>query len=115
MDITKVSDAFSVTAQISEDDLNHIAQHGFKTIVCNRPDKEGGDGQPDSAVLASLAKSLGLSFVYLPFSPGQLTQAETQQFIEIFKTQQKPILGFCKTGNRAKTIYTAANVEPSVT
>lgn len=111
MDIVKITDAYSVTAQITEDDLANIAQLGFKTIICNRPDKEGGDTQPLSDALKSKASALGLAFVYIPFSPGQLADSEVKEFATQFKQQAKPILGFCKTGNRAKTIYAAANIE----
>lgn len=111
MDITKLTDAFSVTAQISEDDIAHIAKLGFKTIFCHRPDQEGGETQPESSALLKIAQTHNIAFIYLPFSPGQLTATQVSQFSSDFKTQQKPILGFCKTGNRASTIYAAANVE----
>lgn len=109
MEIQKVSDAFSVTGQITSEDLTDIARLGFKTIVCNRPDKEGGEIQPLSATLSSAAESLGMQFVYLPFSPGQLTADEVKQFSLVLNSHQQPILGFCKTGNRSKTIFSAAN------
>lgn len=110
MEIVKITDAYSVTAQISVDDIAQIAQLGFKTIICNRPDQEGGDIQPSSATLAASANALGMTFVHIPFSPGQLTDADVQAFATQFKQQAHPILGFCKTGNRAKTIYAAANI-----
>jgi uncharacterized protein (TIGR01244 family) len=111
MEIIKITDDYSVTAQISEADLAIIAKLGFKTIICNRPDKEGGDTQPMSDALKTQASALGIAFAYIPFSPGQLTGSEVQQFATQFKQQAKPILGFCKTGNRAKTIFTAATIE----
>jgi uncharacterized protein (TIGR01244 family) len=51
--ITKLTDEFSTAPQISVEDIAEIAQLGFKTIINNRPDAEGGDEQPKSAQLKS--------------------------------------------------------------
>ena len=40
--ITKLSDTFSTSPQITVDDVVAIAALGFKTIINNRPDGEGG-------------------------------------------------------------------------
>lgn len=38
---TKLDEELSVTGQISIDDLAEIAEIGFKSIICSRPDFEG--------------------------------------------------------------------------
>ena len=53
--ITKQSDDFSTAPQISVDDVPEIAKLGFKTIINNRPDYEGGESQPTSAQLYKCA------------------------------------------------------------
>jgi len=42
INLTKLDDKLSVTGQVSLDDLPEIAASGYKTIICNRPDFEGG-------------------------------------------------------------------------
>ena len=39
---TRHNDAFSTAPQISTEDLAQIAAMGFKTVINNRPDGEGG-------------------------------------------------------------------------
>ncbi|OZB14271.1 MAG: TIGR01244 family protein, partial [Hyphomonas sp. 34-62-18] len=45
-DIRRVTPDFAVAPQISEADVEEIAAAGFKTIIANRPDGEGGVDQP---------------------------------------------------------------------
>lgn len=43
MTFKRVTPELSVSAQITLNDLQHIKEQGFKSIVCNRPDGEGAD------------------------------------------------------------------------
>ena len=65
----KIDDNFVVAGQISPADLPKIAEAGFKTIVCARPDNEE-PGQPNFAVIAKAAKEAGLNAVHIPVSGG---------------------------------------------
>ena len=42
LDITKLDHKLSVAGQISIDDIAEIATSGYRSIICNRPDYEGG-------------------------------------------------------------------------
>ena len=46
LDLRKVTDGFAVAPQIDENDVQAIADAGYKTIIANRPDGEGGIAQP---------------------------------------------------------------------
>ncbi|MEK7845068.1 MAG: sulfur transferase domain-containing protein [Pseudomonadota bacterium] len=61
--ITKLDHKLSVAGQISIDDLTEIAAAGYKSIICNRPDYEGGAAQPASEELEAIARSLDINFV----------------------------------------------------
>ena len=50
MHITQISQDFSVSPQITAADVAEIANAGFKSIICNRPDFEEPT-QPDSMIL----------------------------------------------------------------
>jgi len=65
LDIKKLTNTISVADQISEADLTEIAQAGFKSLICNRPDGEGSD-QPGFKEIEIAAKALGLAIRYLP-------------------------------------------------
>ena len=46
MDIKRLSPQVSVSRQITAADVDEVAKHGFRAIICNRPDGEGAD-QPN--------------------------------------------------------------------
>lgn len=56
----RIDEALCVTAQVQADDLPALAAAGFRSIVNNRPDFEGGLGQPTSAELEAAARKAGL-------------------------------------------------------
>lgn len=103
--ITKHSESFSTAPQISVEDVAEIAQLGFKTIINNRPDGEGGADQPASAQIKAAAEKSGLAYFYIPFSPGNMQPEHVVEFSAVYATAAKPVLGFCRTGNRAATIF----------
>lgn len=102
--INKLNEDFSYTSQIVGDDIAEIVSLGFKTIINNRPDNEGGDTQPKSEALEALALKHGIAYVHIPVVPNNIQAEQIVTFGEVYAKVQKPILGFCKTGNRASTI-----------
>lgn len=111
--ITKLSDDFSTTPQISVEDVAEIAQLGFKTIINNRPDNEGGAEQPASAQLKAAAEKHGLTYVYLPVIPNNIQPEQVATFKATYSLAAKPVLGFCRTGNRAGSIFKLAQIGDS--
>jgi sulfide:quinone oxidoreductase len=107
--LTRIDETFSSTPQIDVDDLAKIKAAGFKSVICNRPDDEDGGAHPDHVLLESTAKKLGLEFFYLPVVPGQMTDVHVAQFKTAIETLPSPILGYCRLGMRAKTLYQRAN------
>jgi len=103
--ITKVTDEFSTAPQINVDDIVEVAKLGFKTIINNRPDAEGGDEQPTSAQLKAKAEALGLAYVHIPVIPNNITPNQIDAFTSAYNVATKPVLGFCRTGNRAGNMF----------
>ncbi|HPE48582.1 MAG TPA: TIGR01244 family sulfur transferase [Hyphomonas sp.] len=103
-DIRRVTDAFAVAPQINEQDVEQIAAAGFKTIIANRPDGEGGPLQPTVSAIRAKAESLGLTFVALPFS-GAPTPEIVHQMQEILNGAPQPVLAYCRTGTRCITAW----------
>lgn len=103
-DFRKVTDDLSVSPQISEDDLANAKAEGFKTILCNRPDAEGGDGQPLIKDLQIQAESLGLTFLALPFSGSPSSDIALQQGA-LIDAAEKPVLAYCRSGTRSITAW----------
>lgn len=109
--ITRINDDFSTSPQLQPEQLPTLAADGFKSVINNRPDGEGGAAQPTSASIASAATSAGLEYAYLPVVAGKITTDELETFARLLERLPKPILGFCRTGNRAASLYRMAHEE----
>ena len=103
-DIRRVTEAFAVAPQINEEDVAQIQAAGFKTIVANRPDGEGGVDQPRMGAIRAKAESLGLAFVALPFS-GAPTPEVVERMSNILNEAPQPVLAYGRTGTRCITAW----------
>lgn len=103
-DIRSVTDTFSVSPQITPEDVEAIAAAGFKTIIANRPDGEGGLDQPRMGAVRAKAEELGLTFIALPFS-GAPTPEIVERTGQILSQAETPVLAYCRTGTRSITAW----------
>ncbi len=103
MNIRKVSSDFSVTGQIGTNDLKAIAEAGYKSILCARPDGEE-PGQPGFAELAEAARAVGLEAVHIPVS-GMVGEGQIIRFHQAWDSLPRPMLGYCRSGARAATLH----------
>ncbi|QDL56487.1 TIGR01244 family sulfur transferase [Rhodoferax aquaticus] len=103
-----IAPGFAVAAQLSEDHMAAAAAQGFKSVVNNRPDGEGGSSQPLSQALAVAAQAHGLHYVYLPVVSGAITPEQALAMQEALKTAPQPVLAFCRSGARSAQLYALA-------
>ncbi|TAM07946.1 MAG: phosphatase [Paraburkholderia sp.] len=108
MQIVPHSDRFASADQITPDDVARIAGAGYRSIICTRPDGESGADQPTSQDLRTAALKHGLQFAYLPVKPGQITASDAERFAQLLDDLPDPILAYCRSGNRATTLYQLA-------
>ncbi|NSY17779.1 TIGR01244 family sulfur transferase [Neorhizobium sp. AL 9.2.2] len=104
MDIREINDEYSVSGQITVEDLDQIKALGFKSIVCNRPDEEE-PGQPDFAEIEARAKELGLDIRHIPVGRMGLTPEGVTEMLDVLEDFPKPLLGYCRSGARSTAIY----------
>ncbi len=104
MDIRKVDDEYSVSGQISADELPAIKEMGFRSIVCHRPDGEAAD-QPTFADIRQAAEGLGLEIRQIPVGPMGVTSDNVAQMVDALDEMARPMLGFCRSGARSTNIY----------
>ena len=97
----------SFAGQITPEQVQQIADDGFKTIINNRPDGEAAD-QPASSEIEAAAKAAGLAYKEISFAGNALTQQHVEDFADYFNQAEQPILMFCRTGNRSNGLYEAA-------
>jgi len=107
MDIRKVTETFSVSDQIGTNDIPLIAAMGFKSIVCNRPDGEGEDQSLFEAIETAAARA-GLLAAYLPVAAKGPVAQDFLAFEKLFENLPKPVLAYCRTGNRSQATWAAS-------
>ncbi len=93
--------------QINAEQVKHIAEKGYKTIICNRPNGESAD-QPHSSEIEEACKQAGLAFKEVSFSGGMLTQELVEEFADFFNKAEQPVYMYCRSGNRSNMIYQAS-------
>lgn len=102
------NDQFGTLGQIDPSHLVEIAKQGYKSVINNRPDFEGGPDQPTNAAIQAQAESLGLHYAYLPVVPGAFTHEQVLEMARLLKTMPGPILAFCRSGARSTNLYQMA-------
>jgi sulfide:quinone oxidoreductase len=99
-----ITQSFSICGQIRPEDLASIAQAGFKSVICNRPDGEAAD-QPSFAQIGEAARAAGLQVRHLPVVPGQITEAHAREMASLRAQLPAPVLAFCRTGARSTSLW----------
>ncbi|MDQ8936548.1 TIGR01244 family sulfur transferase [Acinetobacter rudis] len=103
-----MSESVGFAGQIGPEHINQVVEKGFKSIINNRPDFEGGSEQPSSAQIEEAARQAGLDYVFQPIIAGQITEVDVRAFANHYNSLPKPILMFCRTGNRSNNLYQIA-------
>jgi len=106
--INALTDDFAVAPQLSPDDMRAVADAGYKSVIINRPDFEGGPDQPQSSDVMAAAREAGLRIEYQPVVSGGMTPADVVRFAELLKELPAPVLAYCRTGTRCTYLYQAA-------
>jgi uncharacterized protein (TIGR01244 family) len=104
LDIRQINDEYSVTGQITVEELDQIKAMGFKSLVCHRPDDEE-PGQPRFADIAARAKELGLDIRHIPVGRMGVDAEGVRAMVDALDEFPRPMLGFCRSGARSTAIY----------
>lgn len=104
MELRNISSKFTVSPQITVEDVKTIAAQGFRAILCNRPDGEGAD-QPSFKEIDAAAKAAGIEARYVPVQSGIVKDDDVAAFGEALEDLQRPVLAFCRTGTRSATLW----------
>lgn len=97
-----------VAPQLTPEAMADLAAMGFKSVVNNRPDFEEGPEQPTSAQVEAAAKAAGLAYAYLPVQPAYHSPEEIARMAELVAALPRPMVAFCRSGNRSGKLYQAA-------
>ena len=110
--VKPLSNDVSVAPQLGPEAMAEAAAAGFRSVINNRPDFEGGPGQPTSASVEAAARAAGLEYAWLPVAPNFQSADEIARFAQLLATLPKPILAFCRSGTRSGKLFSAATPPP---
>lgn len=104
MIIRPLSPAYAVSPQINPEDCVTIAEAGFGTIICNRPNVEIPPSHHDHVVQAA-AEAAGLKFVILPVTHQTMTLDLIAQQRAVLDKTDAPVLAYCASGTRSSIVW----------
>lgn len=107
---TAVTDTFAVSPQLQRRDMTELANAGFRTVICNRPDDEE-PGQPAVASMREAAEAAGMAFHHIPVSGGGFPSEAIIAFRQVREEADGKVLAFCRTGTRSITLDALASIE----
>tara|TARA_A100000164_G_scaffold381950_1_gene436728 strand:+ start:2786 stop:3151 length:366 start_codon:yes stop_codon:yes gene_type:complete len=105
MKITKLNQFFSTSSQLNPSDIKEIVSLGFKTIINNRPDHEGGEDQPLNEAIEKTVLSEGLKYAFIPVISGKITREQILELHKAIENFPSPILAFCRSGARSENLF----------
>ena len=106
--IQRLDADLAVAPQLAPEAMAEAAAAGFRSVVNNRPDFEGGPTQPTSAAMEAAARAAGLEYVHLPVAGNYQSPEEIARFAELLVSLPKPILAFCRSGTRSGRLWQQA-------
>ncbi len=107
MDIRPLTDAYAVSPQIAPEDFPAIAEAGYKTVICNRPD---GENPPPLQIarMQAAAEAAGLTLWLNPFPSPMLDMPHVEEQRRAIETAERPILAYCASGTRSTMVWALA-------
>ena len=110
MERKKITDDFSVSSQLSLEDIAFLKGEGVKTIICNRPDGED-PGQLEHDKIEQEAIKNGLEFHFMPVISGQMTPQDGDNFSTLIHNAPQPIHAYCRTGTRCSILWSLSELK----
>ena len=108
LSFTWLSADFATAPQLATGDLAQAVAAGFRSVVNNRPDGEGGPMQPTSEAIEQAAEAVGLAYAFLPVQSSYQTPDEIARMHALLQQLPKPVLAFCRSGARTANLFRAA-------
>ena len=106
--LQQVAPDFCVSPQLDPAAMAEAAAAGFKSVVNNRPDMEGGPDQPLSVDVEAAARAAGLEYRHLPVNGAYQSPEEVEAMRVLLDSLPKPILAFCRSGARSTRLFMLA-------
>ncbi|MBE1203364.1 TIGR01244 family sulfur transferase [Aminobacter carboxidus] len=106
MEYRQITDDYSVSGQITPEEVAAIKAAGFKSVICNRPDDEQ-PGQPSADSVKAAVEAAGLAFRYIPVISGAMTGDNVADMADALDEMDGPVFAYCRSGTRCTNLYMA--------
>ncbi len=104
MRMTTLDETISISGQITIADVARLADAGFKSIICNRPENEDYT-QTSFANIEQVAKAAGMEARYVPIGHGGVTMQDMEDFGSARQEMTGPHLAYCHSGARTSSMW----------
>jgi len=104
MDPRCITPRYFVSPQIAAEDLQALAEAGFKAVICNRPDAEVPPSHQAEAIRVA-AEAVGLRFEELPLTHQTMTLENVAKQRELAEICDGPVLAYCASGTRCSIVW----------
>jgi uncharacterized protein (TIGR01244 family) len=108
LSIQPIAPDVCVSPQLGPEAMAEAARAGFRSVVNNRPDFEGGPDQPSSAQIEAAAQAAGLEYRFLPVSGAYQSPEDAAAMARLLRELPRPMLMFCRSGARSGRLYQLA-------
>ena len=103
--VAELTHTLSVAGQIQPEDVQALAEHGYKVIICNRPDNEEPN-QPSMDAIAASCELAGIQFVRYPVDAMSFPGDDLDAMDEAMNGDEK-VLAYCRSGARSTNLWVA--------
>jgi len=102
-----LDDGMAVAGQLMPEDMQAVADAGYRIVINNRPDGEEA-GQPTTAEMEDAAKAAGLAYHAIPMGQAGISSAMVDGTVAILRDAGAPVLAFCRSGTRSTMLWAVA-------
>lgn len=106
-DFRRLTDGFWASQQITLDDVQEAAAHGFRLIVNNRPEGESDDQTPAAEIEAE-ARRLDMDYVAIPVTHAGFSRGQVDALALALSRTEGPTLAYCRSGTRSSLLWALA-------
>ncbi|MFC0180901.1 beta-lactamase hydrolase domain-containing protein [Thorsellia kenyensis] len=103
--LLQLTETLFVHSALEPNDMQHVANAGFKSVIINLPDYELGENQATASSIMTAARALGLEIIYQPVVTKEMTHHDCKLFHNNIAKLPSPVLAFCSSGNRCTLLF----------
>lgn len=104
MELRPLTPRYSVSPQISVEDVPALVDAGITLVICNRPDEEVPPSHKADKI-GTAVRDAGLRFEVLPLTHQTMTPENIARQRDLMDGADGPVLAYCASGTRSSVIW----------